>query len=77
MTYRSIQLLVDMVLNQTFWQPPPPPPFPRKKEKKKQYLTLVTKLTIRQQIKGTLSYEMNAFHEMSVYFVKDKFRAMS
>ena len=75
MTYRSIQLLVDMVLNEIFWQLPPP--FPRKKRKKKQYLTLVTKLTIRQQIKGTLSYEMNAFHEMSVYFVKDKFRAMS
>ena len=68
-------MLVDMVLNEIFWQLPSPP-FPAKK-KKKQYLTLVTKLTIRQQIKGTLSYEMNAFHEMSVYFVKDKFRAMS
>ena len=76
MTYRSIQLLVDMVLNEILWQLPSPP-FPAKKKKKKQYLTLVTKLTIRQQIKGTLSYEMNAFHEMSVYFVKDKFRAMS
>ena len=76
MTYRSIQLLVDMVLNEIFSQLPPPPLSPQKR-KKKQYLTLVTKLTIRQQIKGTLSYEMNAFHEMSVYFVKDKFRAMS
>ena len=75
MTCRSIQLLVDMVLNEIFWQLHPPPLPRKKRKKKKQYLTLVTKLTIRQQ--RYLSYEMNAFHEINVYFVKDKFRAMS